>query len=98
MHAADGKMRLTDVADTEQPVKTCDSVSKNNKYCKYAGIVIRCYWWVKICNYPFANENNIEFAWQTRFYDRIVRDQNEFNYITKYIENNVANWHLDWRV
>lgn len=42
-----------------------------------------------------ANEKNIEFAWQTRFHDRIVRDQNELNRIAEYIENNVANWHLD---
>lgn len=42
-----------------------------------------------------ANEKNITFAWQTRFYDRIVRDQNELNRIAEYIENNVANWYND---
>ncbi|OQA84673.1 MAG: hypothetical protein BWY27_01464 [Bacteroidetes bacterium ADurb.Bin234] len=42
-----------------------------------------------------AHENNIEFAWQSRFYDRIVRDQNELNRIAEYIENNVAKWQTD---
>lgn len=43
----------------------------------------------------FANQNDHYFAWQTRFYDRIVRDQPEMNRIATYIENNVANWKDD---
>ena len=43
----------------------------------------------------FANENNIPFAWQTRFFDHIVRNQNEMNGIAEYIEKNVAKWELD---
>ncbi|MCQ2349571.1 MAG: hypothetical protein MJZ98_03710 [Paludibacteraceae bacterium] len=43
----------------------------------------------------YANEKNITFAWQSRFYDRIVRDQNELNRIAEYVENNVANWQID---
>jgi len=40
----------------------------------------------------YANQNHHYFAWQPRFYDRIVRDQPEMNRIASYIENNVANW------
>lgn len=43
----------------------------------------------------FAKDNNIPFAWQTRFYDHIVRNQPEMNHIAEYIENNVAKWNLD---
>ena len=43
----------------------------------------------------FANENSIPFAWQTRFFDHIVRNQNEMNSIAEYIENNVAKWESD---
>ena len=43
----------------------------------------------------WANQNNIPFGWQARFYDRVVRNQNELNDIAEYIENNVVNWHLD---
>ena len=40
----------------------------------------------------YANENNIDFAWQERFYDRIIRDANEFDNVRAYIFNNPANW------
>jgi hypothetical protein len=43
----------------------------------------------------FANENNIDFAWQPRFHDHIIRDTSELNRIANYIENNVANWKDD---
>ena len=38
---------------------------------------------------------NIAFEWQSRFYDRIVRNQDELDAIGVYIRNNVAKWHLD---
>ena len=43
----------------------------------------------------FAHKNNIDFVWQTRFHDRIIRDQNEINRIADYIENNPAMWDTD---
>ena len=43
----------------------------------------------------YAHENNIDFAWQTRFHDHIIRDNDEMNGITNYIENNTANWKQD---
>jgi hypothetical protein len=43
----------------------------------------------------FAHENGIEFAWQTRFHDRVIRNQKEMNIIANYIENNIAQWDTD---
>jgi len=43
----------------------------------------------------FANENGMDFAWQTRFHDRIIRDQIGMNRIVHYIENNPAMWDND---
>ncbi|WP_436415150.1 transposase [Petrimonas sp.] len=43
----------------------------------------------------FANKNDIKFAWQSRFHDRIVRDYHELNRIADYIENNPFNWKND---
>lgn len=43
----------------------------------------------------FARNNGIPFGWQSRFYDRIVRSQNEMNRIATYIEENVAKWQYD---
>jgi REP element-mobilizing transposase RayT len=33
-----------------------------------------------------------DFAWQTRFYDRIIRDENALNRVRIYIKNNPAKW------
>jgi REP element-mobilizing transposase RayT len=43
----------------------------------------------------YAHQHDIPFAWQTRFYDHIIRNQDELNMIATYIENNPANWKED---
>ncbi|HOO71562.1 MAG TPA: hypothetical protein PK926_07360 [Spirochaetota bacterium] len=35
------------------------------------------------------------FAWQPRFYDRIIRDQDELNNVRRYIRNNVKKWEIN---
>ncbi len=36
-----------------------------------------------------------QFAWQERFYDHIIRDEEEFQRIENYIQNNPGNWKED---
>ena len=36
-----------------------------------------------------------DFAWQSSYYDHIVRNERELNAIRTYIANNPANWNLD---
>ena len=43
----------------------------------------------------YALKNDIRFAWQTRFHDRIIRDCNEFDNIDNYIKDNITNWQDD---
>lgn len=43
----------------------------------------------------FAIKNQIPFQWQSRYHDRIIRNQTEFDNIYRYIENNVINWKQD---
>ena len=43
----------------------------------------------------FANENNKEFGWQSRFHDHIIRSQAELERIYEYIQNNVTTWNND---
>ena len=43
----------------------------------------------------WARNQQLPFAWQTRYHDHIVRNQEELNRIADYIENNVANWNKD---
>ena len=43
----------------------------------------------------YARQNNIPFEWQTRYYDRIIRDDDEYDRIEKYLRDNVKNWKRD---
>ncbi len=44
----------------------------------------------------WANKNNHEdFFWQTRFYDRIIRNERELFNIRRYIELNPMKWELE---
>ena len=43
----------------------------------------------------FANENNYNFGWQSRFYDHIIRNEKSLNRIRDYIRNNPENWNID---
>jgi REP element-mobilizing transposase RayT len=42
-----------------------------------------------------CNNNNIDFVWQTRFHDRIIRNLDELNRIRQYIMDNPIHWALD---
>ena len=42
-----------------------------------------------------ANRLNLDFGWQTRFYDHIIRDERAFNTISNYIINNPSKWEGD---
>ena len=43
----------------------------------------------------YAKKNAIEFAWQSRFHDHIIRNQDELKKISDYIQNNVYKWDSD---
>ena len=42
-----------------------------------------------------ANNNNIAFEWQEKYYDRIIRDNKELEHTRLYIFNNLQNWMND---
>ena len=43
----------------------------------------------------YARKINSNFAWQSRYHDRIIRDRHEMNRIAEYVENNPYNWATD---
>ncbi|MFA7402698.1 MAG: transposase [Pelobacteraceae bacterium] len=43
----------------------------------------------------FARENDIDFMWQPRYYDRIIRDEQELFAVRNYIRNNPLEWESD---
>ncbi len=42
-----------------------------------------------------ANRLGLEFGWQSRFHERIIRDEQAYKNITAYIYNNPLNWGND---
>ena len=42
-----------------------------------------------------CNKNNIEFKWQSRFYEQVIRNEKSLFEISSYIQNNFINWELD---
>ena len=56
---------------------------------KNLGAIIRAF---KSATKRFANLNNIEFEWQPRFHDSIIRDKNGLIAVRKYIKNNPQKW------
>lgn len=43
----------------------------------------------------FARKNNIEFNWQSKFYEHIIRNQEALERIRNYIIKNPSNWNKD---
>lgn len=56
------------------------------------GAVIRGY---KSSVKRFANNNQIAFEWQSRFHDRVIRDERELRAVREYIINNPEKWAED---
>ena len=42
-----------------------------------------------------ANRLHLPHDWQARFHDHVIRNEEEFQKITHYIQNNVSNWDKD---
>ncbi len=40
----------------------------------------------------YGTMNNLDFKWQPRYYDRVIRNSNELERIRKYISDNPGNW------
>ena len=57
------------------------------------GEIIR--WYKGRCKFEIGKISNVNFAWQPRFYDRVVRDDKELDRIRKYIFDNVSRWKFD---
>jgi REP element-mobilizing transposase RayT len=54
--------------------------------------IIRGY---KIAITTYARKNNLAFDWQTRFYEHIIRSEEDYLKIANYIINNPSKWQED---
>jgi REP element-mobilizing transposase RayT len=67
-------------------------MSKISPHAGSISTIVRSY---KSAVTRFAHFKNLEFEWQERFYDHIIRDAESFGRIEDYIENNPKNWRKD---
>ena len=88
----------TQCRDTMHRVSTDNNhrVSANNKFgpqSKNLASIIRGY---KSSVTTITHKNGFDdFAWQSKFYDHIIRNEKSFNKISEYIVNNPINWEND---
>jgi REP element-mobilizing transposase RayT len=68
------------------------SVNQFGPQSKNLGSILRGY---KSAVTTFARKNNIQFDWQARYHDHIIRSIEEYYRISNYIINNPANWRDD---
>ena len=53
-------------------------------------------WYKGRCKFEINKmQNKTFFQWQPRFYERIIRNENELNRTRRYIANNPLQWYLD---
>ena len=76
-------------SSTQNPVPSSTHMQDVAKRCGRLSHVISRY---KCAVTKYANTQKIPFLWQSRFYDRIIRNRFEWIFMARYIKNNVANW------
>lgn len=75
-----------------KPNKTDWQVNKFGVQSQNLASTIRGY---KASVKAFATTNNIEFSWQSRYYDHIIRNEKEYLNIANYISGNPEQWFLN---
>ena len=88
------------VSTNEQTQKNANNTENKNEFfskispkSNSLSVIIRGF---KASVTKYAHENGIfEFQWQSRFYDRIIRNEVELYNIRRYIEQNPLSWEMD---
>lgn len=75
-----------------QPQKPPPPKNKFGPQSQNLASIIRGY---KIGVKKYATINRIDFVWQSRFHDHIIRNDEEYNRISNYIVENPNNWEQD---
>ena len=89
-------IRIDKFHNKQQNVKNNSDINEKmsdiSKRCgRLSNIIIK----YKSAVTKYANKHDIPFLWQNRFYDRIIRNNEEFAIKKNYIEQNIANWKDD---
>ena len=75
-----------------KPDKTSWEINKFGAQSKNLASILRGY---KSSVKTYATTNDIEFLWQARYYDRVIRNEKEYFSIKNYIRDNPDQWYLN---
>lgn len=82
-----------DTDDTDNPQKSIKTGGKNPNWKPgTVGVIINQYKRMVTIN---ARKIQADFGWQSRFHDRIIRNDSAYQRIQEYIESNVDKWNED---
>jgi len=73
-----------------KPEKATWELNKFGPQRNNLGSIVRGY---KSSVKTYAVINNIEFVWQSKYYDRVIRNEKEYWNIKEYIRNNPDQWY-----
>ena len=74
------------------PVSGSKNLNRFGPQSRNLGSIIRGF---KVGVTKNAHAINVDFSWQSRYHDRIIRDYAEFRRIVYYIQTNPENWNND---
>ncbi len=75
-----------------KPDKVSWEINKFGAQSKNLASILRGY---KSSVTTYATTNEIEFSWQSRYYDRVIRNEKEYLNIKGYIQDNPDQWFLN---
>jgi len=85
----DATVETQNFASLQQQQQQIQQQNKFGPQSKNLASIIRGY---KSGVKKYATMNHIDFAWQSRFHDHIIRNDESFLRISEYIQNNPLNW------
>jgi len=78
------------------PKKSKGGITKDNNpmlYKTHLGKIVR--WFKGRCTYEIRDRDYHGFAWQSKFYDHIIRNEKSLKNIRQYIFDNPLRWQID---
>jgi hypothetical protein len=88
MHCVSTESRVPTIPDPPIPV----TINKFGPQSKNLASIIRGF---KSSVTTNARKIHANFDWQPRFHEHIIRDDESYQHISEYIQNNPLNWHTD---
>lgn len=91
----DGGIRDEIIADAARDVPTDEKNKQMQKIARQRGLLSVCIGGLKSSVTKYAHQNDIQFDWQSRYHDHIIRNYMEMNRISEYIIQNPMKWESD---